>query len=110
MAEVSWSSTIHVYTPESRLSDFLADVKRIAEAPPGREPGYLAIRFGAEEWYVLPVRAASHLPRRLGSYDTESRFRAHLSGVPIQLKAEFVRAFVLGPGQSRSVTLPPNPA
>jgi len=109
MAEVGWSSVVHVYSPESRLSDFLGDIKRFADAPGAPELAYLAIRFDVEDWYVLPVHAASHLLRSLGSYDIESRFRARLSDVATPLRSQFGHAFVLAPGRSRAVTLGPRP-
>jgi hypothetical protein len=109
MTEVSWSSVVHVYSPESRLGDLLGDIKRLADAPRAPEVAYLAIRFEEEDWYVLPVHAASHLLRSLGSYNVESRFRARLSDVATQLKSQFGHAFVLAPGRSRAVTLGPRP-
>lgn len=109
MAEVSWSSVVHVYSPESRLSDLLGDINRFADAPAERETAYLAISFGADEWYVLPAHAAGDLLRRLDSYEAESRFQARVRDVKRDLKAGFVRAFVLAPGRSRATVLHPNP-
>src|SRR5512134_2819820 len=99
MVEVSWSSVVHVYSPESRLSDLLGDIKRFADAPTAPDAAYLAIRFEVEDWYVLPVHAAGDLLRRLDSYEAESLSKARVRDVKRDLKAEFVRAFVLAPGR-----------
>src|SRR5512134_1146321 len=109
MAEVRWSSVVHVYSPESRLSDLLGDIKRFADAQGAPDAAYLAIRFDVDDWYVLPAHAASHLLSSLGSYNEKSRFPARLGDVATQLRSQFRHAFVLAPGRSRAVTLGPRP-
>lgn len=110
MTQVRWSGAIHVYAPDSRLGDFLADVQRLIELPAGAEPAYLAIRFADDDWYVVSVVEAGQLPRRLSSYHAESGFQARLRNVADILKGVCARATPLTPGRSRSSTLPPVPA
>src|SRR4029453_8952837 len=107
MPEVRWSRAIRIHTPDSRLGDFLDDVKWLPGAPADAEPTYMPVRVSEDDWYLLEASTAVALLPTLGSYYAEAQFHGNVSEVAWLLKGICVPAFVLAPGRSRTVELSP---
>jgi len=107
MLWVDWRGAIRVHTLDSRLDDFLADVKRLVDLPADSEPAWLAVRFDDDDWYVLQNFAAEDLQRLVDDRRIASGPKARLRKVADTLKSVLVCAIPVDEGQSPPETLPP---